>query len=186
MVEFPGFPRTFQGRQRYLPSSSRAGMEGYDNTYATENVKLDRDIVLATVTQDGRALNYAADELKTDREIILTELFTPNPENIPVYKCISIYLWGDKEITLRLIGTHGYEVPFTLLFVQKNVNQNLTIVWWVGRNKLWSVRTIQIFLENFIRRHLIDISQIIASWIWWHLMMTWKYITYIWYWTIQI
>jgi len=39
--------------------------------YAAENMKADREIVLAAVSEDGSALNFAVEDLKADREIAL-------------------------------------------------------------------------------------------------------------------
>ena len=39
--------------------------------HATEELKGDREIVLAAVSKDGDALQYATEELKGDREIVL-------------------------------------------------------------------------------------------------------------------
>jgi len=39
--------------------------------FATEELKADREIVLAVVSKKGYALKYVAEELKADREIVL-------------------------------------------------------------------------------------------------------------------
>ena len=39
---------------------------------ATEELKGDREIVMAAVSQNGSALERAAEELKGDREIVMT------------------------------------------------------------------------------------------------------------------
>jgi hypothetical protein len=39
--------------------------------YASEDLKSDREIVLAAVTQRGWSLKYASDALKADRDIVL-------------------------------------------------------------------------------------------------------------------
>lgn len=38
--------------------------------YASAALKADREVVLAVVTNDERALKYASDELKNDRELV--------------------------------------------------------------------------------------------------------------------
>ena len=42
--------------------------------YASDELKGDRDVVLAAVTQNGHALKYASDELKGDKDVVLAAL----------------------------------------------------------------------------------------------------------------
>ena len=42
--------------------------------YASEELRADREIVLAAVQDNGWALEYASDELRTDREIVLAAI----------------------------------------------------------------------------------------------------------------
>ena len=44
---------------------------GWQLQYASEEIKKDREVVLAAVKKNGYALTYASDELKKDREFIL-------------------------------------------------------------------------------------------------------------------
>jgi hypothetical protein len=39
--------------------------------YAIDDLKRDREIVLAAVTKNGMALHHASDDLKGDREFVL-------------------------------------------------------------------------------------------------------------------
>lgn len=62
----------------------------------------DRDVVIAAVSKNGRALEYAQEELKTNKEIILTALINrPDMEKyirdtIPIENIISS-LWSISE-----------------------------------------------------------------------------------------
>jgi hypothetical protein len=44
---------------------------GFLIRYVSNELKNDREFVLAAVNRDGSALQYASDELKNDREIVL-------------------------------------------------------------------------------------------------------------------
>jgi len=92
---------------------------------------------MAAVSKDGRALVYAAEPLKADKDITLAALFAPNikrydthtsiyddelDEYVQIIKFISTDLYGDEEITFRLIDLYDEDdLPLELLysFVQK-------------------------------------------------------------------
>ncbi len=85
--------------------------------YAAKALMADREIVLAAVTQDGSAFCFVTNELKADREIILAALSAHNLEqDSALYELIPMKLWGDEEITLRLIEIYGDGLPLTFLF----------------------------------------------------------------------
>ena len=50
--------------------------EGGRALYADEEMKRNRDIVMAAVSEDGRALQYATMELKRDPEIVMAAVST--------------------------------------------------------------------------------------------------------------
>jgi hypothetical protein len=39
--------------------------------YASDDLKADKEVVLAAVTQNGNALQYASEDLKADKEVVL-------------------------------------------------------------------------------------------------------------------
>jgi len=45
--------------------------DGCALSYASKELRADREVVLAAVTQDGCALSYASKELRADREVVL-------------------------------------------------------------------------------------------------------------------
>ena len=45
--------------------------DGYALDYASDELKADKEVVMAAVKNDGYALNYASDELKADKEVIM-------------------------------------------------------------------------------------------------------------------
>ncbi len=77
------------------------------------------------MTEDRDGLKFAAEELWADRDFVLAVSFVPfYAERVPLYERISMNLWGDREITLRLIDTYKDDLPLTLVFcfVQKYSN----------------------------------------------------------------
>ena len=40
-------------------------------TYASDELKNDKEVLMAAVAQDGRALEYASPELKRDKEVVM-------------------------------------------------------------------------------------------------------------------
>ena len=45
--------------------------DGFALEYASAELRADREVVLAAVQQDGFALGYASAELRADREVVL-------------------------------------------------------------------------------------------------------------------
>ena len=84
--------------------------------YASETLRNVRDLVMLAVTQNGYALEHASAALRNDREIVLTAL-----EHVPKreYFCCSHMLYfvgeslcSDREIVLRSMAQHGYNLEF--------------------------------------------------------------------------
>ena len=67
---------------------------GWVAVYASEEMRKDKDIMMAAVTNHGRALEYASEELRDDKEIVLAAV--KNNGNSDLYA--SIRLQGDKDI----------------------------------------------------------------------------------------
>ncbi len=76
------------------------------------------EFVLAAVKQDGRALEYVSEELKSNREVVLAALSaSSNPDFVPDYESLLMgFLWGDQEITFRLLDIYGDDLPRDFLF----------------------------------------------------------------------
>ena len=55
----------------FYKTLSLVKQNGYALNYASDELKKDREIVLAAVKINGLALEYASDELKKDRDIVL-------------------------------------------------------------------------------------------------------------------
>ena len=62
------------------------GQNGCALRWAAEDLRADRDLVLAAVRQNGRALQYASNNLQVDKEVCM-EAYTElgyDPEKLPV------------------------------------------------------------------------------------------------------
>ena len=77
--------------------------------YAAEELRGDRDVVLAAVRHDGYALQFASDELKDDKEIVLTAIETYEGD---VLEYASERLKDDKETVLAAVKRCGDSIGF--------------------------------------------------------------------------
>lgn len=78
----------------------------YSLQYAADNLKKDREVVLAAVKKNGSNIRFADDTLKKDREIVLTAL-----KNSEVLFFVDASLKADREIVLEAIkGGCGEEL----------------------------------------------------------------------------
>ncbi len=78
--------------------------------YASEELRADREIVLAAVSQDGQgsALEYACKESKSDREIVLAAV---SQDGLALeFACKEFK--SDREIVLRAVKTLGAALEF--------------------------------------------------------------------------
>ena len=62
--------KIIRNRREVLNARSPA----YELHNASDELKADREVVLAAIQDSGRPLHYASDELKADREIVLTAM----------------------------------------------------------------------------------------------------------------
>ena len=114
---------------RLLPDELRGDREivlaavrnnGYELQYAAEELKKDRDIVLTAVAQNGEALRYAAEELQKDREIVLAAV-TQNGEAL---QFAARELKRDREIVLTAVTQNG----FALYVAEEELKKDREIV----------------------------------------------------------
>jgi lambda repressor-like predicted transcriptional regulator len=76
-------------------------VDGLDN--ASEELKADKEIVMAAVEQNGNALEHASEELKADKEIVMAAV----KENGYVLRDASEELKADKEIVMAAVEQNG-------------------------------------------------------------------------------
>ena len=76
--------------------------------HAALELKGDREIVLASIGKDGRALQFASSELKGDREIVLAAL----GKNGRTLQFAASELKGDREIVLAAVGKNGRALQY--------------------------------------------------------------------------
>jgi len=70
--------------------------------YASKDLRADREIVLAAVQQSGRALEYASKDLRADREIVLAAL-----QQSGWFRYASKDLRADRNIVLAAVQQHS-------------------------------------------------------------------------------
>ena len=76
--------------------------------YASQELKADREIVLAAIKNHGCSLEYASEELKTDREVVLAAIKN-NGESL---KYASEELKTDRELVLAAVKNKGWSLVY--------------------------------------------------------------------------
>ncbi len=80
----------------------------------------DRNIAMVAVTQNGRALKYAAEVIKAGREIVFAALSEAQDQELlkqfDLYAFIPMDLWGDQNITHRLIDIYRVDLHLRFIF----------------------------------------------------------------------
>ena len=80
----------------------------YALEYASEELRNDREIVLAAVSQYAYALEYASEELRNNREIVLAAV----SQNGRALEYASAELRNDREIVLAAVSQYGYALKY--------------------------------------------------------------------------
>jgi len=70
---------------------------------ASEDMKGDRELCMAAVAQDWRALQYASEELKGDRELCMAAV----AQNGRALEFASQEMKGDRELCMAAVADHG-------------------------------------------------------------------------------
>ena len=81
---------------------------GYNLQYASDELKNDKEVVLASVNKDGDALEFASDELKNDKEIVLTAL----AKNLSPLEFASEELKNDKNIIIQAVQINNIALDY--------------------------------------------------------------------------
>ncbi|MBD97598.1 hypothetical protein CL648_02200, partial [bacterium] len=76
--------------------------------HASEELKGNREVVLAAVRQDGYALEYASEELKGDREVVLEAV----KQDGYALEHASAELKGDREVVLEAVKQDGRALQY--------------------------------------------------------------------------
>ena len=102
-------------------------LNGWDLEFASEDLKRDREIVMAAVKQDFRALEFASDTLKRDRDILMAAV----KQGGNALKFASEDLQKDRKIVMAAVNQNGWALRFASDILQKDreivmaaVNQN--------------------------------------------------------------
>ena len=97
---------------------------GYSLQYASNELQNDREIVLAAVTQDGYALHYASNELRNNREVVLAAV----AQNGYALHYASNELRNDRDVVLTAV-TQNYEIlQYISQILQNDVDFVLKVV----------------------------------------------------------
>ena len=75
---------------------------------AAENLRADREVVLAAIAHDGAALSTAAKLFRADRHIVLAAV----TQNGYAYRCVSADLRADPKVALAAVSQAGYVLQF--------------------------------------------------------------------------
>ena len=87
---------------------SIAAQDGFDLEFASEELRADRQVVLAAVKQFGNALEYASKELRADREIVLAAV----KRNGWALRFASKELRADRQFVLAAVKAGGDALQF--------------------------------------------------------------------------
>jgi len=82
--------------------------DGWALTYASEELRADKDVVLAAVKKDGWALTYASEELRTDREFVLAAVKHVGS----ALNYASKELRADRNVVLAAVKQSGWALKF--------------------------------------------------------------------------
>ena len=92
-------------REIVLAAVRQSGLVLY---YAANELRSDREIVLAAVRQNGLALEHASDKLRSDREIVLAAV----RQNGLALQHVSSELRSDREIVLAAVRQDGLALRY--------------------------------------------------------------------------
>ena len=96
----------------------------YASQFSYENLKNDKDVVLATVIQDGRALKYVSEILQNDKEVVLAAV---NQDGSALYYA-SEELQNDKDVVLAAVNQDGKALKYVSEILQDDKDVVLAAV----------------------------------------------------------
>ena len=83
--------------------------------YASPELKADKEVVMATVTNNGFALRFASPELKADKEVVMVAV-----SKIGFALRFAPELQGDKEVVMAAVTNNGNALQFASPELQGN------------------------------------------------------------------
>jgi hypothetical protein len=129
-------------------------------TCASEELKNDREVVLAAVNQQGCALRYASNEFRNDREIVIAAV---NRDGCALWH-VSDELKNDREVVIAAVKKDGcafecaseerkrdhHVLVYALAYGRKNIRCNTPqLKWFVGKTLQQSERFMKVFLVGW-------------------------------------
>jgi hypothetical protein len=97
-------------------------IDGFSLVYASEELRADREIVMTAVSNDGRALKYVSEELQADREVVLTAVSNDG----------GALQYASPELRAELRGKSG-EVINRLLIREQELGENQDLAQYMQR-----------------------------------------------------
>ena len=88
---------------------------GFALEFASEDIHIDREIVMTAVKKDGLALKFTSEDLKKDREIVMAAV----KQNGDALKFASEDLKRDREIVMAAVKQDGGALVFASEDLQK-------------------------------------------------------------------
>ena len=90
--------------------------------YAAKELRADKEVVLAAVSQDGRALEYAASALRGDRDVVLAAI---SKDGWAALKYAAKDLRADKEVVLAAVSQNG----LALMYAAEDLKEDREVVF---------------------------------------------------------
>ena len=126
-------------------------------TYATDEQRADREVVLAAVAQNGYALRYASVELRADREVVLAAV----AQDGDALQFASVELRADREVVLAAVAQYGDALQFASVELRADRYMVKFAMKCTRPQKLWKLLTVRFFVILFVKKlqHRVEESE---------------------------
>ena len=136
---------------------SIAAQDGFDLEFASEELRAERQVVLAAVKQFGNALEYASKELRADREIVLAAV----KRNGWALRFASKELRADRQFVLAAVKAGGDALQFASVELRADRYMVKFAMKCTRPQKLWKLLTVRFFVILFVKKlqHRVEESE---------------------------
>ena len=97
--------------------------------FISEDLQNNPEVVLAAVSQSGRALQYASDSLRNDREFILAAVRNDRHGFERALQYASEALRSDPEVVLAAVSQHGSALAYASADLRSDINFLLEAIY---------------------------------------------------------